>query len=235
MVRLSFCAASISEWDSSSEPTGVEIPEGAESKALIGCTLLFLSFSGGVVSLKEMALSPLVGSGLRSPWNSGKATSESALSLLTLTALPEVVRPGSGLFFCRPRALSSFSFSLSVSLSASAASPSLSAGSLSGATGGLGSFIILFPSGGSKGSLPCRLWPDGAGLAGRLDGLLGSLGPKSPGREFGAGDRGLLGSFGPRSPGSLTFDVPNTDAMAPCGLRLSGMGFPSLSCLGREE
>jgi hypothetical protein len=67
MVRLSFCAASISEWDSSSEPTGVEIPEGAESKALIGCTLLFLAFSGGAVILKEMALSPLVGSGLRSP------------------------------------------------------------------------------------------------------------------------------------------------------------------------
>jgi hypothetical protein len=71
------------------------------------------------------------------------------------------------------------------------------------------------PLGESRGSLPCLLWPEGAGLTFRLDGRLGSLAPRSPGNVPGAGDRGLLGSFGPKSPGSLTFADPNTDDMAP--------------------
>ena len=180
--------------------------------------------------MNDIALSPFVGSGFRSPWNCWKAASESALSDRTLTDLPAVVRPGSGLFFCRPRSRSS-----SVSLSSSApASRSLSAASLSG-TGGFGSFSMRLPSGDSRGSLAVRLWPEGAGLACLLLGLRGSFGPRSPGSADGAGDLGLRGSFSPRSPGNLIFGPPYTEDMAPVGLRLSGIGLPSLSCLGRAE
>lgn len=46
-------------------------------------------------------------------------------------------------------------------------------------------------------------------------GLLGSLGPRSPGNLAGAGDLGLLGSFAPRSPGSLILPpLPYTEDIA---------------------